>query len=117
MDQSASPAHTDREHAPGQEPVQPEGRWRDLLGKQLRERRHARGETLEAVAGRANVSMPYLSEVERGLKEPSSEVVAAIGAALETTLLDLVEAVAERLREDRATASTSTSRGDFTLAA
>lgn len=91
---------------------QPEHLWRHLLGRQLRELRRSRGETLEAVARRANVSVQYLSEVERGTKEPSSEVVAAITAALETTLLDLTAAVVETLREERAAPG-----GGFALAA
>ena len=91
--------------------------WRHLIGRQLRELRRSRGETLEAVARRASVSVQYLSEVERGAKEPSSEVVAAIAAALETTLLDLTEAVVEQLREERVTAASSTRGGDFALAA
>ncbi|MGV9768481.1 helix-turn-helix domain-containing protein [Microbacterium sp. NPDC003461] len=45
--------------------------WRHLVGEQLRRRRHERGETLADVAARAGVSVQYLSEVERGLKEPS----------------------------------------------
>jgi transcriptional regulator with XRE-family HTH domain len=95
----------------------PEGLWRHLLGRRLRALRLARRETLEAVARRANLSVQYLSEVERGVKEPSSEVVAAIAAALETTLLDLTAAVAEQLREERSTAPVVMRRGDVALAA
>ena len=98
-------------------PGKPERLWRHLLGRQLRALRRSRAETLEAVARRANLSVQYLSEVERGVKEPSSEVVAAITAALETTLLDLTVAVAEELREERAMAPAATHRGDFALAA
>jgi len=96
-------------------PGKPERLWRQLLGGRLRALRRSRQETLETVARRANLSIQYLSEVERGVKEPSSEVVAAITAALETTLLDLTVAVAEQLRDDRAAAPTN--RGDFALAA
>jgi transcriptional regulator with XRE-family HTH domain len=95
----------------------PERLWRHLLGHRLRALRRTRQETLEAVARRANLSMQYLSEVERGVKEPSSEVVAAIAAALETTLLDLTAGVADQLREERATAPVATHRGDVALAA
>jgi hypothetical protein len=72
--------------------------WRELLGEQLREIRLARGETLRGVAGEARVSPQYLSEVKRGGKEASSEILAAIGTALDTTLLDLTTGVAERLQ-------------------
>ena len=79
--------------------------------------RRSRRETLEEVSNRANLSLQYLSEVERGTKEPSSEVVAAIGAALGTTLLDLTEAVAAQLREERDAARDRTQRGEVALAA
>jgi transcriptional regulator with XRE-family HTH domain len=84
--------------------------WRELVGEQLREIRQDRGETLRTVAGRADVSPQYLSEIERGSKEPSSEILAAIGGSLDTSLLDLTTAVAQRL-------TASTSRGAFALAA
>lgn len=89
--------------------------WRHLVGEQLRGLRHSRGETLQAVARRASVSPQYLSEVERGSKEPSSEMLAAIGASLDTTLLDLTRAVADRLQVDDSRAVTS--RSDVMLAA
>lgn len=76
--------------------------WRHMLGDRLREARHERGETLGQTADRAGVSPQYLSEIERGVKEPSSEVIAAVGRALELTLLDLTVAVARDLHTDRA---------------
>ncbi|MGO1510686.1 MAG: helix-turn-helix domain-containing protein [Actinomycetaceae bacterium] len=75
----------------------PEPLWRHLVGGRLREERHTRGERLTDVAERAGVSPQYLSEVERGRKEPSSEMVAAISSALDLTLLDLTRSVAEQL--------------------
>lgn len=49
----------------------------------------------------ANISMPYLSEIERGRKEPSSEILAGICAALGLTLVDLLnEATAEAVVVD-----------------
>ena len=56
-----------------------------------------RREHLDDVAGRAGLSPQYLSEIERGLKEPSSEMIAAVSGALSLTLGDLTLAVAERL--------------------
>jgi transcriptional regulator with XRE-family HTH domain len=82
---------------------------RHLVGEQLRLARQQRGETLKQVAERAGVSTPYLSEVERGRKEPSSEILSAITGSLETSLLDLTRGVAERLAPS--------SKGDFRLAA
>jgi transcriptional regulator with XRE-family HTH domain len=49
------------------------------------------------VARRAGVSVQYLSEVERGRKEPSSEMIAAIAGAHDLSLHDLTLTVAERL--------------------
>jgi transcriptional regulator with XRE-family HTH domain len=63
-------------------------RW--VLGDILRRARRQQGRTLKDVALEAQVSMPYLSEVERGLKEASSEVLAAICQALDLTVADLL---------------------------
>ncbi|ROS75512.1 helix-turn-helix domain-containing protein [Cellulomonas sp. PhB143] len=71
--------------------------WRHLLGERLRSLRHQRGETLDDVAIRAGVSAQYLSEIERGKKDPSSEMIAAVAGALDVTLLDLTQSVAEGL--------------------
>ena len=97
----------------------PEPLWRQLLGDQLRRRRHEREETLTETAEKAGVSPQYLSEVERGLKEPSSEMIAAIGGALESSLIELTSAVADELRSSVAPASApvSAGRGAFALAA
>jgi transcriptional regulator with XRE-family HTH domain len=72
--------------------------WRDALGEQLRRLRHDRRERLADTAERAGVSPQYLSEIERGLKEPSSEMIAAVAGALEVTLVELMTAVADELR-------------------
>ncbi|GAB3440082.1 hypothetical protein GCM10027570_05200 [Streptomonospora sediminis] len=63
---------------------------RDLVGGVLRRARLEQGRTLQDVADEAGVSLPYLSEIERGRKEPSSEVLAAVYRALGLQLLDLV---------------------------
>ncbi len=70
---------------------------RSALGDELRRTRLEQGRTLAEVARQARVSMPYLSEVERGLKEVSSEVLAALCAALGVELPDLLVAVAFQL--------------------
>ncbi|WP_221586020.1 helix-turn-helix domain-containing protein [Microbacterium sp. G2-8] len=77
---------------------EPDPLWRHLVGERLRRMRHGRDETLAEVARRAGVSVQYLSEVERGLKEPSSEIVAAVLGALGGTLLDLTSGIADDLR-------------------
>ncbi|MFC4328150.1 helix-turn-helix domain-containing protein [Streptomyces andamanensis] len=56
--------------------------WRDLVGDVLRRERLAQERTLKDVADAARISMPYLSEIERGRKEASSEVLAAAAQAL-----------------------------------
>ncbi|MFD0883343.1 helix-turn-helix domain-containing protein [Streptosporangium algeriense] len=81
--------------------------WRHALGECLRELRHERGEKLSETARRAGVSPQYLSEMERGVKEPSSEMIAAVAGALDVTLIDLTLAVAESLRS----AQSGVSRG------
>ena len=63
----------------------------------LREQRHRLEQTLAEVAGRAGISVQYLSEVERGRKEPSSEVLAAVTGALALSLVDLTRLVLRRL--------------------
>jgi transcriptional regulator with XRE-family HTH domain len=103
------------------QPSDPEPLWRQLLGDQLRRRRHERDETLTETAEKAGVSPQYLSEVERGLKEPSSEMIAAISGALETSLIELTSAVADELRSTTApapaSALVSAGRMAFALAA
>ncbi|AQS71168.1 helix-turn-helix domain-containing protein [Streptomyces pactum] len=64
--------------------------WRDLVGDVLRRERLAQERTLKEVAETARISMPYLSEVERGRKEASSEVLAAAAGALGLGLGDLL---------------------------
>ena len=80
---------------------QPEPLWREVLGSRLRALRARRGETLSETAERAGISPQYLSEVERGRKEPSSEMIAALAGALDTTLADLTTQVTEDLRRSR----------------
>src|ERR1700734_2295344 len=76
----------------------PEPLWREGLGHRLRTLRADRDETLAQTAERAGISPQYLSEIERGRKEPSSEMIAALAGALDTSLADLTLAVTEDLR-------------------
>ena len=69
-----------------------------MLGRRLRELRLANGEKLSETAARAGISPQYLSEIERGLKEPSSEMIAAISGALGMSLLDLTVGLSDDLR-------------------
>ncbi|MFH9979107.1 helix-turn-helix domain-containing protein [Streptomyces sp. NPDC017179] len=71
--------------------------WRDLVGDVLRRERQAQERTLQDVADAARISMPYLSEVERGRKEASSEILAAAAQALGIGLGDLLSLVQDEL--------------------
>lgn len=70
---------------------------RGLLGDALRRRRLEQGRTLREVSGAARVSLGYLSEVERGQKEASSELLAAICAALGMRMSELMHEVGDEL--------------------
>jgi len=97
----------------GEEPL-----WRHVLGDHLRRLRHERGERLADTAARAGVSPQYLSEMERGRKEPSSEMIAAVAGALDVTLVDLTLGVADTLRAVRSgTPAGPTCRAPLALAA
>lgn len=73
---------------------------RDALGETLRDARTSQNRTLRDVSTAANVSLGYLSEVERGRKEASSELLASICVALELELSDVLTTVSEAIRSD-----------------
>jgi transcriptional regulator with XRE-family HTH domain len=73
---------------------------RQVIGETLRGLRLRQRRTLREVSASARVSLGYLSEVERGQKEPSSELLAAIAAALDVDLSDLFQEVALILRRE-----------------
>jgi transcriptional regulator with XRE-family HTH domain len=91
--------------------------WREALGRRLRALRLERGEKLVDTASRAGVSPQYLSEVERGLKDPSSEMIAAMAGALDVTLIDLAEQVIGDLRPVTAPRGVGQPRACLSLAA
>jgi len=66
---------------------------RNVIGDELRRRRQDQGRTLRDISGAASVSLGYLSEIERGQKEASSELIAAICGALEVSLSDILASV------------------------
>ena len=70
---------------------------REALGSELRRRRLAQGRTLRDVSAHAKVSLGYLSEIERGEKEASSELLSAICFALGVPLSDLLLAIGEEI--------------------
>lgn len=76
---------------------------RHLVGEVLREERVRQGRTLRDVSEKATVSLGYLSEVERGVKEASSECLASICSALELPQSSMLSLVSTELRrEERA---------------
>ncbi|GAA3290985.1 helix-turn-helix domain-containing protein [Streptomyces cinereospinus] len=101
-------------------PAAREPLWRDLVGDVLRRERLAQERTLQDVADAARISMPYLSEVERGRKEASSEVLAAAAHALGLGLGDLLARAHSDLtrhRHARGRATSAAPRNGLCLAA
>ncbi|WP_082594150.1 helix-turn-helix domain-containing protein [Phycicoccus sp. Soil802] len=95
------PAETEpdtRSESFGREPLGPEPLWREVVGARLRHLRRRHGLTLVEAATRAGISPQYLSEVERGRKDPSSEVLAAITGALGEQLVDVTHLATLDLR-------------------
>jgi transcriptional regulator with XRE-family HTH domain len=70
---------------------------REALGESLRRARVAQSRTLREVSTSARVSLGYLSEVERGRKEASSELLAAICDALDVPLADVLTEASQSL--------------------
>jgi transcriptional regulator with XRE-family HTH domain len=75
--------------------------WRHAVGEVLRSERLGQERILTEVAATAGVSPQYLSEVERGRKEPSSEVLGSVAEALGLDLVDVVQRVGAMLGERR----------------
>lgn len=95
---------------PGGRQRQPRPLLRTTLGRILRHARREQGRTLADVAVAARVSMPYLSELERGRKEASSEVLAAVCDALGIELSDLLALAGRSLADERARRALSEER-------
>jgi len=86
--------HTQRQQVPS--PL-----LRTMVGGVLRRTRLSQGRTLADVAASARISMQYLSELERGRKEASSEILAALCRALRLDLTELLTAVGQDLLDQR----------------
>ena len=90
---------------------------RRVVGQTLRGLRLRQRRTLREVSATARVSLGYLSEVERGQKEPSSELLAAICGALDVELSELFQQVSAELRREeklvaRVAAPSAPAQGD-----
>lgn len=70
---------------------------REVIGSELRDMRTDKNLTLRNVADDATVSYSYLSELERGQKEASSEILAAICGALDVRMSDILMKVSEKI--------------------
>ncbi|MEZ0049470.1 transcriptional regulator with XRE-family HTH domain [Mycobacterium sp. MAA66] len=80
---------------------------REVIGDVLRRARTGQGRTLREVSDGARVSLGYLSEVERGRKEPSSELLGAICGALDIPLSTVLADAAVELQRAELAASTA----------
>lgn len=76
--------------------------FRRLLGDVLRDRRMKRGMTLRQVSAEARVSLGYISEIERGQKEASSELLASLCTALDAPLSDVLREVSDSVALEEA---------------
>jgi len=75
----------------------PDPLLREAIGETIRDLRASEHLTLRQVSGDAAISLGYLSEIERGQKEASSEVLALIARALDVSVGELMAEVADRL--------------------
>ncbi|HSE70041.1 MAG TPA: helix-turn-helix transcriptional regulator [Nocardioidaceae bacterium] len=76
--------------------------FRRLLGEVLRSQRMRQGRTLRQVSADARVSLGYISEIERGQKEASSELLASICSALDVPLSEILSEVSDAVALEEA---------------
>ncbi len=76
--------------------------FRRLLGEVLRAHRVDRGMTLREVSAEARVSLGYISEIERGQKEASSELLASLCSALDVPLSSVLRSVSDAVALEEA---------------
>jgi len=79
--------------------------FRRLLGDVLRDKRTERGLTLREVSAEASVSLGYISEIERGQKEASSELLASLCDALDVPLSAVLREVSDAVAVEEAAAA------------
>lgn len=70
---------------------------REAIGETIRDLRMGTGRTLREVSADAQISLGYLSEIERGQKEASSEVLSSIAEAFSMSVGEMMQEVADRL--------------------
>jgi transcriptional regulator with XRE-family HTH domain len=76
--------------------------FRRLLGEVLRSQRMRQGRTLRQLSADARVSLGYISEIERGQKEASSELLAALCSALDVPLSEILSEVSDAVALEEA---------------
>jgi transcriptional regulator with XRE-family HTH domain len=76
--------------------------FRRLLGEVLRAQRMRQGRTLRQISADARVSLGYISEIERGQKEASSELLASICSALDVPLSEILSEVSDAVALEEA---------------
>lgn len=76
--------------------------FRRLLGEVLRSQRMRQGRTLRQVSADARVSLGYVSEIERGQKEASSELLSSICSALDVPLSEILSEVSDAVALEEA---------------
>jgi transcriptional regulator with XRE-family HTH domain len=86
---------------------------RHALGHVLRRLRLEQGKTLRQLAQQSRVSLPYLSEIERGRKEASSEILATLCRVLDVSLGRLLEEASDELALGEGTVLHLTSQNDL----
>lgn len=91
--------------------------WREAVGDVLREERLDRAERIVDVARRAAIAPQYLSEIERGRKDPSSEVLAAAAQVLDLTVREVAARAGSRLARTTVSLSAGAPSGHLCLAA
>ena len=97
--------------------TEPEPLWREAVGRELRTERTRQERTLADVAEEAGVSTQYLSEIERGRKEPSSEILGAVSGALGLRLVDLTARLTRSLSGQASGQTSGRPTGPLALAA
>ncbi len=76
--------------------------FRRLLGEVLRSQRMRQGRTLREISAEARVSLGYISEIERGQKEASSELLASLCSALDVPLSEILSEVSDAVALEEA---------------
>jgi len=91
--------------------------FRRLLGDVLRAQRMRRGMTLREVSAEARVSLGYISEIERGQKEASSELLASLCSALDLPLSVMLRDVSDLVALEESLASTPSGTNEVVASA